>query len=124
MSDQEVPGAPRSLDERIATMEKAVEKILRGVTLLVVHLGALPKQAGAANGAARIATDSEIDDPEWGDKEIRKDPPRWKGESFKGQRWSQTTPEYLDALAGFLDWASGKKREEAAAATGEEATKL
>ena len=108
----------------VAQLRTAVEKTLRGVTLLVVHLGALPK-AAAANGAGRIAPDSEIDDPEGGDKEIRKDPPRWKGDSFKGRKWSETSPEYLDAMANFLDWTAGKKREEAAAASGEDAaTKL
>lgn len=113
------------LRAEIATLRSVVDKVLRGITLLVVHLGALPKQGnGAAPAAGRIAPDSEIDDPEWGDKEIRKDPPRWKGEAFKGRRWSQTSPEYLDAMANFLDWSAGKKREEAAAATGEEQAKL
>jgi hypothetical protein len=90
----------------VATLRTTVEKTLRGVTLLVLHLGALPKAAGpSASTPGRIAPDSEIDDLEWGDKEIRKDPPRWKGEAFKGRKWSETTPEYLDAMANFLDWS-------------------
>lgn len=110
-------------DERLDALTAKVEQALRGLALLVNHLGAAPRAAGVSSASGRVASDGEIDDPEWGDKEIRKDPPKWKGASFKGERWSTCPPEYLDALAGFLDWAAGKKRSEAETATGEEKSK-
>lgn len=58
---------------------------------------------------SEIATADDADlDGQYGDPSVRKNPPRWEGESFEGRRYSETTPEYLEALAGFLKWKSGK----------------
>ena len=113
-----------TLDEmaaQIAALQATQDRILRGVALLVTHLGAAPRAAASSSASPpsqRIATDAEIDDPEYGDKTIRKDPSSkgargWKGESYAGRRWSECPPDYLDALAGFLDWCAGKKLEDA-----------
>ena len=48
-----------------------------------------------------------------GDPEIRKDPPRWKGESFASRRMSMATPEYLRAYADFEEWKGMKTLEDA-----------
>ena len=57
-----------------------------------------------------VADDAELDS-NYGNPDVRKDPPRWKGDSFKGKKYSACSPEYLDALAGFLDWQAGKDDE-------------
>jgi hypothetical protein len=63
--------------------------------------------AGASGGAGGVATAAEMDG-QYGDIEIRKDPPRWHGESFAGCKFSETTPEYLDCYADFQDWRAQK----------------
>ena len=53
------------------------------------------------------APDSDLDG-QYGDPEIKKDPPRWQGRRYAPCRMSDTCPEYLDALASFFDWQAGK----------------
>ena len=67
---------------------------------LGVQTGGTSGGNGAGGG---VASDRELDG-ERGDPQIRKDPPRWPGESFAGCHYSETTPEYLDEIAGFNDW--------------------
>jgi hypothetical protein len=50
-----------------------------------------------------VAPDDDLDS-QWGNPEIRRDPPRWSGPSFVGAKYSDTTPEYLNNLADFLEW--------------------
>ena len=57
-----------------------------------------------------VAPDADLDS-EWGNPEIRKDPPRWHGQSYAGRRYSQTEPAYLDCLSSFLMWKAGKDDE-------------
>lgn len=57
--------------------------------------------AGPPEGA--IAEPRDLEGP-YGNPEIRRDPPRWSGPSFVGCRFSDASPEYLETLAGFLDW--------------------
>lgn len=66
---------------------------------------------GATAEGAEAASDAELDS-EWGDPAIKKDPPRWHGQSFAPRRMSQCSPEYLDEMASFLDWSAGKADEE------------
>jgi len=55
----------------------------------------------------------EVDiDSDRGNPVVRKDPPRWKGESFVGSPYSACSAEYLRALAGFLQWKAKKNDEE------------
>lgn len=42
---------------------------------------------------------------------VRQDPPRWKGQQFKGKRFSETTSEYLRFLSGFIDWCADRAAE-------------
>lgn len=71
-------------------------------------LKARPASAPATTGA--IAPDSDLDG-QWGDPDVRKDPPRWNGPSYAGRRYSQCPPEYLDVLASLFDWKAGKDDE-------------
>lgn len=47
----------------------------------------------------------------YADFTIRKSPPKWLesgGIDYAGQSISQTSPEFCDAIASFLDWQAGK----------------
>jgi hypothetical protein len=63
---------------------------------------------GPVEGA--IADDRDLDS-QYGNPEIKKDPPRWTGQSYAGCRFSDASPEYLETLAGFLDWKARKDDE-------------
>lgn len=76
-----------------------------GVGASAAALGIATSTGGGAGGG--VASERELDS-EHGDPIIRKDPPRWSGESFVGCHYSQTTPEYLDEVAGFKDWQASK----------------
>jgi hypothetical protein len=57
----------------------------------------------------RATPASEADlDGQWGDRQIRKDPPRWDGESFQGRTMSECPVAYLRALSEFLTWQADK----------------
>jgi hypothetical protein len=57
--------------------------------------------SGPSEGTAAEARDLE---GPYGNPEIRRDPPRWTGQSYVGCRFSEASAEYLETLAGFLDW--------------------
>ena len=70
---------------------------------------------GAASSASAIAPDSDLDS-QWGDEEIKKDPPRWKktgGPSFANRHMSECSPEFLDCYAEFKDWTASQNDEKA-----------
>lgn len=55
----------------------------------------------------------EVDlDSQYGNPLVRKNPPRWDGESFEGRPYSECSPAFLRTLAGFLQWKAGKEDEE------------
>lgn len=64
----------------------------------------LPIPGVATPAPARVLEIADDLDTEWGDPVVFKDPPRWKGESFAGRHFSECSPEFLDVLAGFLQW--------------------
>ena len=103
-------------------IEPTIQDVHALLTALCRHLG-VGGSPVVVTGPAAIATDEDLSG-EWGDPEIRKDPPKnYVGPSFVGKRFSQTTPAYLDALAGFFEWKATKESEDASALTGEEAAK-
>lgn len=59
-------------------------------------------------GAATALPDVDIDGPH-GDPVIRRDPPKWPGESFVGRNYSHCPPNYLESMAGFLQWKAKKE---------------
>lgn len=65
----------------------------------------------AAPAPGEVADEKLMAQP-WADMEIRKDPPRWAGESYVGRRLSECPKDYLENLAGFCDWKAKKGREE------------
>jgi hypothetical protein len=94
------------IEERLAALETRVSQLEAQRT---------PRaQPTKATGGIVAASDADCLG-QYGDPEIRKDPPRWNGESFAGRRYSQTSPEYLECLAGFKAWSAEK--DDAAGAT-------
>lgn len=111
------------LDAILAGQKEAAareERILRGVALLVKHLGAAQQASGSSsNGSAsgRVAADVDLDSP-LNNPEVKKDPPRWKKAGLDGEaprRMAECSPAYLDAVAEFRDFCAdnpqaGKER--------------
>jgi hypothetical protein len=58
--------------------------------------------------AGDVADDRDLDG-EHGDPTVKFDPRGWTGESFKGRRYSETAPEFLDLLADALAFFAQKK---------------
>ena len=58
-----------------------------------------------------IASDAQLDDPKHGDP-IVNFTKAWKGQFFKGKRFSQCPSDYLDHLAWTFDFYAEKKRAE------------
>ena len=92
-----------AIEARIAALEARVSQLEK-------PRAAAPRPAAPAPAGIVAATDAECL-ATYGDPEIRKDPPRWSGESFAGRRFSQTSPEYLETLAGFKAWSANKDDE-------------
>ena len=94
-----------SIEARLAALEARVSQLEKPRT-------AAPRTAAPATAPPGItaATDAECL-AQYGDPEIRKDPPRWSGESFAGRRFSHASPEYLETLAGFKAWSAAKDDE-------------
>ena len=96
-------------DLRLAAVEarlSALEARLSGVNVTPSNVGSKPSV-----GQGAIADDYDLDS-EWGDEQIRKDPPRWKGASFAGSKMSQCPSDYLRELASFFDWKAKKDAEQ------------
>lgn len=71
-------------------------------------------KGGARKGAKPMTVD--IDDPKWGDPEIRYVPKKWDGPSPLGQRMSQCSVRFLRFLASELEssarWKDSNGKEE------------
>jgi hypothetical protein len=72
--------------------------------------GAAPGARGNGGGGG-VADDRDLDS-EYGNFSIKRDPPRWNGQSYVGYKLSETEPEYLDVLASFKDWQADKDEEQ------------
>lgn len=95
-----------------ATMDRILDEFaainikLDSIKAKMDALAAQPRPASAAP-SGEVASDSDLDG-QFGNPEIRKDPPRWKGESYAGQHYSAAPAEYLESLAGFLIWCADR----------------
>ena len=76
---------------------------------LRAEMGLAPHDVTKAAPPA-VADDADLDS-QWGNPQVRKDPPRWTGQSYVGATYADCPPEFLDTLAGFLEWQAGKSEE-------------
>lgn len=88
--------------------EEKLDAILTAIRSIERRLDAM--SAKQAVPTEEVATDRDLDG-QYGNPNVHKDPPLWikdGGESFAGRRYSEATPEYLDALASYHDWRADK----------------
>ena len=105
----ETNGKPANAVEAFARLEAKIASLDAKIDRLLAHLGingARPSNAGASGNVASLA---DIQG-QYGDIEIKKDPPRWKGKPMAPCRASQCPPEYLEIVADFLDWKADNPR--------------
>lgn len=88
------------------TIEERVTELETKVAMMMMQ-NAVAK-APAHTGGVEPAPDSEIDS-QYGNPVVRKDPPRWVGISCVGMPYSKCPPDFLDSLAGFLEWCAGRE---------------
>lgn len=86
--------------------------LLRRIAAGIDKLVQLMQQpaSGQSAGGPEVASEQDLDG-QWGNPELKKDPPRWRGKPYAPCRMSDTHPEYLDEVASFLDWQAGKDDE-------------
>lgn len=89
-------------EERIERLEKLVAE--QGA--VIAKLRAVFVGGGAGGHESASADDL---DGKYGNPSVRKDPPKWGGVSCVGRSFSECPPEFLDSLAGFLDWRAEKE---------------
>lgn len=95
-------------------MTPVVEELLRRIAEACEKSAAIlerMEKRSSAKDPKPVATDQELDDPKWGDPEVRKDPPRWKGSPQAPCHMNECPPDYLECLADFFDWQAGKAEE-------------
>lgn len=80
----------KTIEQRIAELEATVAKL---------------------QGAAASAQPVDLASDKYADLTVRRSPPKWLesgGPDYTGTAISQTTPEFCDALAAYLDWTAAK----------------
>lgn len=97
------------LDAKLDLILKKLDAIIDGQTDTTLANRSTTQAAPKADDR-EVASDSELDG-KYGNPQIRKDPPRWTGESYVGRPFSEASSKYLDRLASFLDWRAGKNEE-------------
>lgn len=83
---------------------QALEQIQRDVSEIKSRMGGVPVSTGGGSSGGAVADERDLDG-DHGDPTIKYDPKAkyWSGQSFAGYRFSETSPEYLDAMAKYLD---------------------
>jgi hypothetical protein len=91
-------------------MTDQLDRIEAKLDQLLAAKAPAPQASRFAVAPGAVAPASELDS-QYGDPTVRKDPPKWTGDSFAGKPYSACSPEFLDNLAGFLEWKAGKDTE-------------
>lgn len=104
--------SPDAYSAKVLTTLEAIARDVAELKGMLLVMSSGQRSGSSANGsssgprgdAPSIATDHDLDG-EHGDPMIKYDPkPKyWSGDSFVGYRFSETSPEYLDATAKYLD---------------------
>jgi propanediol dehydratase small subunit len=100
MSDAE-RGAGRAILAAIEAMEKR----------LMERLDRIGTVRTAATASSDAAPDSDLDG-QYGNPEVKKNPPRWVGTDHVGRTLSQCEPAFLDEMASFHDWRVTKAEDD------------
>lgn len=103
--------ATHTTEERISALEQRVTRVEHVVAKLAAGQAPPKPTAPTPSPAATVAPDADLDG-KYGNPVVRKDPPRWDGQSFAGKFYSECPPEYLDNLASFLEWRATKEEAE------------
>lgn len=97
----EVMGALRHLFRAVSGLDKRLADMERRLASAPAQgPSGAPREAGGINLDA-VASDRDLDGNK-GDPTIKYDPKKWEGKSYAGYRFSETAPEYLDAMATYL----------------------
>lgn len=88
-------GAGTDIMNELAAMRAQLTRI---ETLLSARPAAAPQPS--------VAGDADLDG-QYGDPEVKKNPPRWTGTPEAPRRMSECSPEFLAELASFHDWRVG-----------------
>ena len=86
-----------------------IESLLISIDRKLASQAARP----AAQATAAVADASDLDS-QWGDPEVKRDPPSWTkkgGPPVAPRAMSQGPADWLDAVASFYDWQAGKDDE-------------
>ncbi len=97
------------MSELTPEVVKILQRILETAERAAASLDRIAKQS-VASAPKDVASEALLDG-EYGDPEIKRDPPRWDGPPVAPRRMSQCSADYLDVVAGFYDWAAGKADE-------------
>lgn len=96
-----------ALSAQIADMALVQQRMLNANLVLATNK---PRPAqGPAQG--EVASDAELDHPQYGNPVVRRNPPRWTGADEAGRTMSECSPEFLEELASFNDWRAMKDEE-------------
>jgi len=109
--DEYQPAEQAAERERVAAARHA--EVMGALRHIFKKLDALEKRLAAranapagppADAGGGVASAADLDGPH-GNPTIKYDPKEkyWQGESFVGYHFSETSPEYLDAMARYLD---------------------
>ncbi|HEU4535336.1 MAG TPA: hypothetical protein VFS00_14510 [Polyangiaceae bacterium] len=103
--------------------QNRLERLEQKLDMLLAHLGVLASQGGSSSGheghghghtpPAPAALEVDIDGPR-GNPEVRFDPKRWEGPSYKGKTFSECDPDFLDMLAEAFEYFARKEDESGA----------
>jgi hypothetical protein len=114
------PGCVGRLDRGMTDPEQ-LDRIEHKLDVLLAHLGIGPggrrAPAGGGGGGQQgpepPASDADLNGPR-GNPEVRFDPKRWEGQSYKGRTFSECDPDYLDMLAETFEYFARKEDGEGA----------
>ena len=103
-------GAGSEILDVLKRLEAKIDGMWADVEAIKLARSSAPTAPAASKQAP--LNDAFLDANEWADKTIQKDPPRWNGGSYVGRRYSQCPPDYLEVLAGYLDWKAANPRKD------------
>lgn len=121
MSSGPNPATPEGYNAQVLSELREQTRMLKSIDgkldVLTSHLGA--NASAKSNGATEqkssggvVPADDRDLDSQYGNPQVRKDPSAkyWDGESFAGMQYSECPPDYLNALAKWLEATAFMKR--------------